>query len=826
MLVRFRFSVDIPFPALFSSVNLTRAALLLLAPSLLLRADADEVPESKLRGFFETHCYECHDDLSAKGGLDLTSLALDVSDEATREKWIRIHDRIVAGEMPPKDEPRPGEGEIRIFRETLSPTLAAAHEATKGTVLRRLNRQEYENTVNDLLGIRLSLAEDLPEDGRSHEFDTVGEALGISMVQMRMYLDMAEKALDAAIADRAKAPEPIRIETNYKETGEWERHGGKAWGETPEGAVVFFREMGYPTGMLRTANAKRTGLHRIRITGHAYQSDKPVVFSVSGTSFQRGSEKPTFGYFSMPPGKPTTIEFETWIEEGYMLDIAPKGIFDLENKIKDQGIAAYEGPGLAIARVEMEGPLVDRFPSKGHELIFAGLERREVEPNDPRHKTKSWYVPQYEVVSSDPASDVAPVLLRFAEAAFRRPVNESDTAPYLILFQSEMKKGEPFERALRTALVAMMCSPEFLYLKEPAGRLDDHALASRLSYFLSRTFPDEELLADAAAGRLANDPPRIRAHAERLLQADHFERFVTDFTDSWLDLRNIDFTNPDEKLFPEFDRWLKDSMIAETRSFFRHQIEENLGIETNVKSDFTFLDARLAEHYGVPGVDSPTVVKTSLPADSPRGGYLAQASVHKVSANGTNTSPVLRGVWINERILGRHPAPPPPGIPGVEPDIRGAETLRQLLDQHRDSESCQSCHEMIDPPGFALESFNPVGTWRDRFRSLGEGENPGIKRVGNNYVRYKIGPPVDDSGILPDGREFAGFEEYRDLIAADRDTLAKAFATKLLVFATGRDMGFSDRPAIEALVAESARRGHGMRDLLLLVVESELFRHK
>ena len=308
--------------------------------------------------------------------------------------------------------------------------------------------------------------------------------------------------------------------------------------------------------------------------------------------------------------------------------------------------------------------------------------------------------------------------------------------------------------------------------------------------------------------------------------SEHFQRFVNDFADSWLDLRSIEFTNPDETLFPEFDRYLQHSMVDETRAYLRELILENRSIDHLVKSDFAMLNWRLAKHYGIEGIDSATVQKVTLPDGSPRGGILSQASILKVSANGTNTSPVLRGVWINERILGKYPAPPPPGIPGVEPDIRGAETLRELLAKHRNSETCQACHEMIDPPGFALESFDPIGGWRDRFRSLGEGEKPAERNVGSKRINYKIGAPVDASGQLQDGRAFADYLAFRDLIAGERDLLAKAFLTKLLTFSTGREMGFSDRPEINELVRKSAEQGYGIRDLVLLTVNSQIFRHK
>lgn len=795
--------------------------LCLLKGSALSASDFAE----KLVPFFNAHCYECHDEATAKGGLDLDALSRDLSDEGILAKWVLLHDRVARGEMPPKERDRPTEGQKRIFRDGLAPPLAAAHRERKGTVLRRLNRREYENTLSDLLGVRLDVASLLPEDGRSGEFDTVGEALGISASQMQAYLDAATLAIDTAIAKTTVPPEAVKTTATYAETQGADKFVGEAWGEAPDGSIVFFRELGYPTGMLREANAKRSGYHRIRVTGYAYQSDKPVLFSVGGTTFQRAAGRPTYGYFAFAPGEPQTIELTVWMDQGYMVEITTQGIADPDHLIKRDGIANYQGPGLAVNRVEVEGPLVGRFPSKGHELIFSGIDRQEIEPRNPADKEKRYYVPKFEIVSTDPAAEVVPALKRFAAAAFRRPATDEDVAPYLILFQKEMIEGAEFESALRTALAATLCSPEFLYLRERPGALDDHALAARLSFFLARSLPDEPLLADAATGRLAKDPGGLREHAARLLEAPVSDRFIADFTDSWLDLRNIEFTNPDADLFPEFDRYLQDSIVAETRAYFRELLRGNLDASHLVKSDFAMLNWRLAKHYGIEGIDEPQVEKVALPPGSPRGGFLAQASVLKVSANGTNTSPVLRGVWINERILGKHPAPPPPGVPGVEPDIRGSTTLRELLAKHRDSESCQGCHEMIDPPGFALESFDPIGGWRDWFRSLGEGEKVDL-RVGARRVVYRVGPPVDASGQLQDGRPFADFFEYRNFVAEDRETLAKAFLTKLLIFATGREMGFSDRPEIEALVARAGEGGYGLRDLILLAVSSDIFRTK
>lgn len=783
---------------------------------------ADELPGSK---FFETYCHACHADGVAEGGLELSKIGRDLEDPKTMAIWVRIHDRIRDKEMPPPDADQPTDEDRAAFLESFAKPIALAHAAEKGTVLRRLNRQEYENTINDLFGTNLDLVSMLPEDGRSHEFENVGESLSISMVQLKRYLEAVDLAMETSIAQTMRAPKAEVKRSNYAETREGKQFLGKAWLEAPDGAVVFFRSGGYPSGMLRDANVREPGFYKIRVTGYAYQSEKPITFAVGGTTFQRGAQRPTFGYYSFPPGKPTTIELEAWIEARYMIEITPQGLFDKNYEIKNKGIENYTGPGLAINHVELEGPLTKQFPSRGHRLIFDGLMRKEIEPRNPNDKRKSWYRPKFEIVTDDPTKDVAPVLLRVAERAFRRQIRPDEIAPYLELFQSHLQEGFSTDKSLKTAVAAIFCSPDFLYLKEPAGKLDDYAIASRLSYFLTRTLPDEELLAAAKAGRLTSDPNALAEQTERLINDPRSERFVTDFTDAWLNLRDIEFTMPDNNLYPEFDPFLQFSMLAETRTFFTELIDENLGVRNIVQSDFAMLNNRLAEHYGIEGVNGPEIRRVKLPADSLRGGVLSQASVLKVSANGTNTSPVVRGVWVAERILGETPPPPPPGVPGVEPDIRGALTLREILDKHRDSDNCRACHQKIDPPGFALESFNPIGGFRERFRSLGEGERVNLV-IDGRKVRYKLGLPVDATGEWPDGREFAGFREFRDQLAANEDLLAKTLATKLLIFATGRELGFSDREEIERIVKTSAQTGHGVRDLIHLVVASEIFRHK
>lgn len=771
---------------------------------------------------------DCHAGDGSEAGLDLAELAWDFKSPEPHSRWVQVFDRIQAGEMPPPNYGTLEDESKRAFTEQLAWQLTNAHEQSKGTVLRRLNRREYENTLNDLFGTNLQLAELLPEDGKSHEFDTVGKTLGMSTVQMQRYLASIQLCLETAIAKSVKEPQPTLKKVSYADTREGEKFIGEKWLQLDDGAVVFFQDWGYPTGMLRNANTHAAGRYRIRVTGYAYQSDEPITFALGATTFARGLERPTFGYYSVNPlesGQPTVVETEVWIEDRYMLEITPQKIFDNQYFIKKNGLDAYEGPGLAILSVELEGPLVDEHPSRGHRLIFDGIHRREIEPSNPAQKTKSWYVPQFEISSANPIADAQQALLRTLQAASRRPVTEVDVQPFVALFEAEYERDQDFEDALKTAISAIFCSPDFLYFGESPGWLDDYALASRLSYFLTRTTPDAQLLNAAADGGLTRDPDLLAAEVDRLLADPRSERFIVDFCDAWLDLREIEFTSPDTSLYPEFDPYLQYSMLQESRSFFRKLIAENLPVRNLVTSDFAMLNERLAEHYSIAGVDGPHVRSVKLPKGSLRGGVLGQAAVLKVSANGTNTSPVVRGVWVMERLLGQPPSPPPPGVPGVEPDTRGALTLREILDRHRSMDQCNSCHRLIDPPGFALECFNPIGGYREKFRKMGEGEKVDLQIRGRR-VQYKLGLPVDASGKLADGSPFEGYLQFRSLLAKDQRTLSRALASKLLVFASGRELGFSDRPIVESIVNDSEKSGFGVRDLIQLVVRSEIFKRK
>ena len=786
--------------------------------------------DTGLNPFLELHCYDCHGDGAKKGGLAMDELTYELDDPAVFAKWERIYDRALNGEMPPKKiKERPTVDELQNLKLRLEPVLASAHEKAKGTVLRRLNRREYQNAMNDLFGTDLKLEGMLPEDGRSHEFDVVGEALGVSMTHLQRYIEAAGLVFDAAVAKTTEAPQPKLIEAKFSEST-LKQVVGDRWVRAEDGAIVRFSEGGYPSGHLREGRIREPGLYRIRVTGYAYQSVDPLPVYFSAISYAPGSEKPILGFASFPPGKPTTIEKTGWLEPNQMLVVEPYGIRDADSytrKKTGESIHDYKGPGFAFLSATMEGPIIEEFPSRGHKLIFGNLVRREIEPSNPKDKEKSWYTPKFEIISEDESADAAKAIKRLAAYAFRRAVTDEDLAPYLALFKNEREKKESFESSLRTVFTALFSSPHFLYLREMPGRLDDLALANRLSLFLNRTLPERELLSLAFQSKLTNNPAALRKETERLLKHGRFDRFLTDFTESWLDLRDMDFTEPDKKLFPEFDRGLQRFMVEETEAFLRELIDSNLPSTNVVKSEFAMLNERLAEHYGVPGIRGVGIRKVNLPVDSPRGGFLSQGSVLKVTANGTNTSPVMRGVWVMERILGKTPTPPPPNIPGVEPDVRGAESLRDLLVKHRSMESCQGCHAKFDPLGFALESFNPIGGYRVHYRSLGNHEHPKVNlMVKGRAVQYRQGPKVDASGTFEGDLKFAGFTEFQSHLARQPETLTRAIAKKLLTFATGRELGFSDRAELERIVKESARTNYRVRDLIHLVISSKIFQSK
>jgi Protein of unknown function (DUF1592)/Protein of unknown function (DUF1588)/Protein of unknown function (DUF1587)/Protein of unknown function (DUF1585)/Protein of unknown function (DUF1595) len=768
--------------------------------------------ETRVRPFLKAHCFECHTGAKPKGEFHADRLTAKFTDRA---RWAKVLQRVRAGEMPPKSKPRPAGKDLLTFARWIERQLkstAPGNPAKSRTVLRRLNRVEYQNTIRDLLGVTADLKEMLPLDTTGRGFDTIGESLHVSSFLMERYLAAADRALDAAIAD---APQPKTVKKRiYLEN----QHHPKTTKERVflkrDDAFVLFSSSAWNAITMSQFFPRIRGRYHVRFPAYAHQSKDPVSFRVEAGPMLMGRKNHLVGYFDVPPGKPTVVEFTEHFEAHESVRILPYGLATA-HVVNPIGAANYKGPGLAVRWMEVEGPLHDVWPPESHRRIFGDL--RQMPSRTKRNRL--------EVISTEPRRDAERILRKFTRRAFRRPVSDADLKPYLELVKERLANRDTFESAVRVALKAVLASPDFLFLREKydgraTGTLDDFALASRLSYFLWSSMPDETLL-KLAEQRTLSRPETLHAQVERMLKDPKAAAFTENFTDQWLGLRDINFTTPDHRLYPEFDDLLKYSMVRETRLFFDELLQNDLGVANFVDSKFTMLNQRLARHYGIDGVKGQTFRKVTLPADSHRGGVLTMAGVLKVTANGTYTSPVVRGAWVLDRILGTPPPPPPSGVPAVEPDIRGATTIREQLAKHRSVATCAACHSSIDPPGFALESFDVIGGWRDNYRSLGRGKPV---RVNGRRMPYHVGLKVDPSDVLADGRKFRNIDDFKKLLLADKDQLARSLAEKLLTYGTGRTMGAADRPDVDRIVATIRAKDYGLRSLVHAIVRSETFR--
>jgi hypothetical protein len=890
---------------------ISRANLWLTLAILFAAGMRQAVADSVLTRFTDKHCVSCHDASNKAGGLDLTALPWDLQNRAVFDQWVEVHDKVRKGEMPPKDEKRPPQPAIDSFLNTLDNSLASIsrdrQKASGRTVLRRLNRTEYENTLHDLLGISVPLKRILPEDTPAHGYDTVAEGLRFSQLQIEKYLEAADVALNAAI-DLGPAPTAIKERYSYKK-----ERGVRENLDTPEGqirdeaskekhhviykelddAVVFFSD-GYSPTDLRQFDPQTTGVYRLRLSAYGYQSKgKPVTMRVYASNWR---EKRLLGYFDMPPDAPRVVEFDTELTEHEHLIVIPyeTGYDDDGKGVWNVTASEFKGVGLAFQWIEVEGPLNAGWPRDSLKQLFPGFEVRELPRNNRpwRHGRPR----AFELATDDPKAALRKVIPAFAERAFRRPLESGEADVFTDLALTSLDRGDSFEDAARAGLRAVLTAPQFLFLSEQPGELDDYALASRLSYFLWSTTPDEGLLKLASQGKLRDAKVR-HAEVERLLNSPKSSALTTNFAGQWLDLRRINATSPDMRLYPEYDEMLPLAMVAETEAFFRELLVHDLSVANFIDSDFAMLNRRIAQHYGIElpaaqqtvsaregeapaepqvkegvrftaledvivdkdrginrsanvadaasirtdagsvGHDSDSHVglnaapygeefrRVPLADDSPRGGLMTQAAILKVTANGTVTSPVTRGVWVMKRLLGQPPSPPPP-VPAVEPDTRGTTTIRDQLAAHRSSETCNSCHRYIDPPGFALESFDVIGGWREQYRSIEKGKQPSYKLRGHNIWQYKLALAVDSSGELADGRKFADIQSFKDLLMTEQDQVLKCVAEQLVIYGTGAGIEYADRPQIQNIVQSTEKKGSGLRTLIHQVIESELFRKK
>jgi hypothetical protein len=917
----------------FLQVLLTCASVLFAVQAVSAQSGSLPVPT---KAFLEKHCTECHDDTQKEGGLDLTSLPYNPEDRSNLEKWIKVHDRVQAGEMPPaKKKTRPNADVAAEFVRGLASELSATEQkkiARDGrSMQRRLNRYEYENALRDLLNVPwVQIRNRLPEDGEAYRYNKSGEALDVSHVQIARYLSVADYTMRQAMSVQWERPPTITnrfyarnepsLTSQFRprenstlpdrhsfpvldSRAQPEVRAGRAPLSDPAArereavgkvASIFSDAGSYSWGQFRAPVA---GRYRLRFSGYSiwvsgggigrwfYEgqgAEKAPVYHLPlwhrpnvdevwpgrrdepiGVYAQSAGQSRPLGAFDFKP-EPSIGEIEAILNAGEVVQTDGLRLFRTRVNGTDEQyvnpLAEKDGmPGYAVQWLEVEGPLYDESTGSGYRLLFGDLPMKQVEsgkngvllelglqsaPDQPgprrapgggggagaglvgRFGPRTRQV-AVEVLSENPSNDAERLIRGFLQRSYRRPIKESDLNLFLALFKDQHGKGLGFARSMLSTYTAILSSPGFLFTEELPGQLDGYALASRLSFFLWNSEPDETLRSLAEKGELVK-PAVLRAQTERLLNHPRASRFVEAFTDYWLDLRKVDDTSPSTTLYNDYelDDPLKLAAMEETRLFFTEMLRADLPVRNIVDSDFTYLNERLADHYGIPRVKGVGMRKVKLPRDSKRGGLMTHASILKVTANGTTTSPVLRGYWITERILG-HTIPPPPPVAAVEPDIRGAVTLRQQLEKHRSDASCASCHNKMDPPGFALESFDVMGGWRDRYRAVKEDIEP-EKGVGLNGQRFAFyyALPVDSAGELPDGRSFKDIREFKNLLIKEEVVLARNMARQLITYATGAPVRFSERDQVNKMVGESQQAKYGFRTMVHAVIQSELFRKK
>jgi len=766
-----------------------------------------EVPEP-ISFFLDLNCYDCHNDVDTEGGLNLENLSFNPQDAASMRTWILIHDRVRDQEMPPKDKkhlwPEPSERAEFLSRfESYLHEISEEQQKERGRVRsRRLNRTEYENTLHDLLGIDIPLKTFLPEDPEKEGFTNIADIQQISYHLLQKYLEAADAGLDKAFQ---RALQPAPRETRFFEPKDI-AVGRERRGNIREPFLIGDTSVSYPTGLsyhgrMRATETPESGWYRVRLRAHAVNAPEGhgVWTSVrSGICYAIAPLMFWIGSFEARE-EPEEHEFVAWIQKDHLLEIRPmdQALGRIPGNAITGGTAPdLEAPGVAVEYLEVErihkGPPSDKLKQR----LFGDLAYRDGE-----------------LISENPPKDLDRLINRFAEQAFRRPVRSDELEPYISFAIATYDQDQSFLEAVQAGYRSVLCSPRFLYFTEEVGPLDAYAVAARLSYFLWSRPPDEALLASAKDGSLLN-PAILGAQVERMLDDPHSDAFVKNFSAQWLDLKHIDFTTPDSNLYPEFDDTLKHAMLGETHSFIRKLIDENLSAAQIIDSDFAMLNERIARHYGIDGVSGTHFRPVKLKPEYRRGGVITQASVLKVTANGTTSSPVVRGVWMLERILGEHISLPPDDVPAVEPDIRGATSIREQLDKHREIDSCNACHVKIDPPGFALESYDVIGGWRERYRALSENG------------RLMEGVVVDSSSEMINGRPFDDIDGLKEILLRQPEQIARNLLKKTLTYATGASIEFADRREIEAMIDSLRGDNYGFRSMIHAAAASSIFLEK
>lgn len=770
------------FPAIVAASLSFFCGAVFAAESTVSKPDSAAPPKQQLAEsykkeilpIFSTYCYDCHGDGSKKGELAMDHYKDIDAMIADRDVWKRIRDHIDFRLMPPPDEDAPDDATRTKMLSWIDNAVFPVdpNNPDPGHVtIRRFNKTEYKNTIRDLLGVTVNVDEILPADDSGYGFDNIGDVLTLSPVHLERYLEAARVALDKSI-DLG----PMRLPQRMVNAQEFKGNGNR-----DKDGFYFF------------ANAE--AVREFKLSPGRYK------FTVSAAGEGVGKEpaklvlrlngKDTHTW-DVKNARPKMQSYETEIriegKDNTKVGLAfTNDFYDASNpdpKERDRNLLVK----LVIVEGPLDGPMAPR--PETHRRIFG--ERAEGQSDD---------------------AYMLEVLNRFARRAFRRPAEPGEIERYLAFNRIAKSQGKPVEEAIRNALEAILISPSFLFREEPGmgqakgGRqlITEHALASRLSYFLWSTMPDDELMKLSSAGKLREN---LAQQITRMLADKKAEEFTANFAGQWLQLRNLSGAFPNRSLFPSFyeDR-LAPLMRTETEMLFASILTENLPVDTLLTADYTFLNDKLAKHYGIPGVEGGQFRKVSL-KDTPRRGLFGHGSFLILTSYPNRTSPVLRGQYILENILHTPAPPPPPNVPQLTASGGGGQqkmSLREQMEKHRDDPACASCHALMDPIGFGLENFDAVGRWRDKEK----------------------GTPINAAGTLVTGQSFAGPADLMKIISSDnRHAFHKAVSEKLLTYALGRGVEWYDRPAIASIVKKTDTANGKFVPLIEAVVTSVPFQYR
>ena len=759
----------------------------------------------------QSHCIRCHGPEVQEANVRLDNLPINLNDNrAATESWHEVLNVLQTNEMPPPDEKQLSSEQLSTATNWLSLAIQSALAERRKTdgriVLRRLNRVEYQNTMEDLLGLEMDYARDLPPDGMSAEgFRNNGRSLQISSLQLEYYLATARRALDRAIVQHEQPPAIDHTFTDIS-IDNWlgEAQRSKRLGRRQEFLVKMvdkYPEEGeFSVRVQLTADLKSNTGYPLLEVSVGYQIDTEILMREFDTVEVTSPELQTFDFRGRIENFPLPVRGQGKFPG---LVVRVRNLYDDKSPLpppqKDEsGKITYAAedhlPTLTIQSVEFHGHHYDQWPPASHRRILFDA------PNVDRESIP--YVTQ--------------VLQRFMTRAYRRTVSDAQVDKFVAFYQEIRPEFPSFEEAIRETLAMILIQPEFLFLLEPAGEekrlIDEFELASRLSYFLWSTLPDERLMELATNANLRTN---LNAEVDRMLDDPRSQRLVKQFTEQWLKLNLVENVAVNKTRYPGFDDRLKNDMCTETQSMFAELLKHNSSATELLSSDFTMLNETLAKHYGIDGVLGKSFRRVAIPADSHRGSLLSHASILLSNSTGADSHPVRRAVWIRDRLLNDPPAPPPPNVPSLEqanPEFHQLP-VRKQLEIHRTVESCNQCHRSLDPWGIALENFDALGRWRT--------EVP--KNAGENAQTQ----PIDATVELPDGKQIAGADGLRTYLLQERkEQFARSLVMRLLTYALGRSLELTDQAAVDQVLEQFSKDDLRLKGLIHKVVASEPFQTK